>query len=63
MLAENCVNPNMVREIQKNEERLYACEACGFLYKESSRAEKCQKYCKKYNACSVEITSHAIQPD
>lgn len=51
----------MVREIRKNGETLYVCEVCGFKYKEKHWAEKCQDYCSKHNACSLEITNHAVQ--
>ncbi len=51
----------MVREIRRNEERFYVCEACGFAYKKKSWAEKCQNYCTIHNACSLEITRHGVQ--
>lgn len=51
----------MVRDISKNGEKLYACEICKLLYKERRWAEKCQNFCKKYNACSLDITHHAIK--
>ena len=50
----------MVREMRRNGEKLYACEICKLLYKEKAWAEKCQDFCAKYNACSIEITSHAV---
>ena len=51
----------MVREIFENGERFYVYEVCGFTYKEKNWAEKCQDYCTKHNACSLEITGHAVQ--
>lgn len=51
----------MVRKIKRDGETLYACEVCGFIYKEKLWAEKCQDYCTKNNACSLEITSHAVE--
>ena len=60
MLSEIDVDPNMVSEIRRDGEILYACDACGFLYKEKSWAEKCQEYCAAHGACSLEITSHAV---
>ena len=50
----------MVREIRKNGEKLYACEICKLLYKEKAWTEKCQDFCEKYNACSLGITSRAV---
>ncbi len=51
----------MVREIFQNEEQYYICDVCNLSYKERSWAEKCQDYCTKYSACSLEITRHATQ--
>jgi len=51
----------MVHQVDKNGERLHVCDACGFAYKERSWGEKCQDYCTKHGACSLEITSHAVQ--
>jgi len=51
----------MVRMTRRKGEILYACEICGFVYKEMSWAEKCQEYCTKHGACSLEITSHAVR--
>ncbi len=51
----------MVREISKNQERLYICEVCDLSYEDRSWADKCEDYCTKYSACSLEITKHAIQ--
>jgi hypothetical protein len=51
----------MVREILQNDGRFYKCEVCSLFYKERSWAEKCEEYCKKYKACSLEITKHSIQ--
>jgi len=50
----------MVREVIKDGKKLYICEVCGLAYKEKSWAEKCQDFCKKYGACSIEIISHAV---
>jgi len=60
MLSEIDVDPNMVSEIRRDGKVLYACDICGFLYKEKSWAEKCQEYCAAHGACSLEITSHAV---
>ena len=50
----------MVHEIRKNGESLYVCEVCGFAYKEKFWAVKCQDFCTENDACSLEITSHAV---
>ncbi len=46
----------MVKEVKEN----FQCEECKLIYKEKSIAEKCEQYCKKYNACNLEIIKHAI---
>jgi uncharacterized C2H2 Zn-finger protein len=51
----------MVRRIDKDGETLYACDVCGFVYKEKHWSEKCQDYCTKHKACSLEITRHAVK--
>lgn len=60
MPSEIDVDPNMVSETRRDGEILYACDICGFLYKEKLWAEKCQKYRAAYGACSLKITSHAV---
>jgi len=51
----------MVRVTRRKGEPLYACDICGLVYKEMSWVEKCEEYCTKHGACSLEITSHAVQ--
>ena len=58
--SNKCVRRTLVREISKNGERFYVCEACGIIYKEKSWATKCEDYCTKHGACSLEIISHAV---
>jgi hypothetical protein len=47
----------MVKKTGKN----FQCEECKLIYKEKEIAEKCEKFCKKFNACNTEITKHAIK--
>ncbi len=49
----------MVKETKKSGNILYRCEGCDFYYKDKSWAQKCENYCKKYKACSLEITKHS----
>ena len=51
----------MVKEINKSGKKYFECEECNFIYKDRKTAEKCEDYCKKHNACSIEITRHAIK--
>lgn len=50
----------MVKEISFGNGRAYQCSICMFVYKEKELAIKCEKFCKKNNACSIEITKYAI---
>ncbi|MDP3742501.1 MAG: hypothetical protein Q8R15_04250 [Candidatus Micrarchaeota archaeon] len=40
---------------------LYKCSECGLKYREKETAKKCEAFCKKYNACSLEIIKHAVK--
>jgi uncharacterized Zn finger protein len=51
----------MVKEVKKEGEIFYICEECGLVYKEKMWAEKCEKFCSRHNACSLEITKHAMR--
>jgi hypothetical protein len=47
----------MVKRIGEN----FQCNECKLIYKEKSIAEKCEKFCKKFNACNLEIIKHAVK--
>lgn len=49
----------MVKDMLKDEQKLYQCEACGFHYREKEWAEKCEQWCREHNSCNFEITAHA----
>lgn len=51
----------MVKEIRVLDETLYVCERCGLRYREKTWAEKCEDFCSRYNACSIEIVKHAVK--
>jgi len=53
----------MVREVKRKDKVFFACEECGFTYKERTWAEKCENFCAEHHACSLEITRHAVQID
>jgi hypothetical protein len=53
----------MVKEKTINGEKYYQCEICKFYYKTKDLAQKCEDFCKKHNACSIEITRHSVQID
>jgi hypothetical protein len=59
-LKQRLPRPNTMYEV--NLDKLYhTCEVCGLHYEEKLWARKCEDYCTKHNACSIEITSHAIE--
>jgi hypothetical protein len=51
----------VIKEVEKEGESFYICEECGLAYREKIWAEKCERFCSKHHACSLEITSHAAQ--
>ncbi|NHV97574.1 MAG: hypothetical protein HA494_07315 [Thaumarchaeota archaeon] len=53
----------MVRSIIKGHQILYECEECHLLYREKTWAERCEEFCTKHHACSLEITKHAVRLD
>lgn len=53
----------VVKALKKNGKTLYVCERCGFTYEEREWANKCEQFCTKYGACSLEITGHAVQKE
>lgn len=50
---------DMVTAKVKDSKRYYICDECGFAYEDKVWAEKCQDYCAKHHACSIDITRHA----
>ncbi|MFB6246406.1 MAG: hypothetical protein ABEI74_02340 [Candidatus Pacearchaeota archaeon] len=51
----------MVKEVTKEGEKYFQCEECDLYYKTKELADKCEEFCKKNNACSIEITKHAVK--
>ncbi|MEE8113738.1 MAG: hypothetical protein V3T23_05230 [Nitrososphaerales archaeon] len=47
----------------KSQDVTFYCPECGLLYAEERWAEACRDFCSEHNACSIEITSHALKPD
>ena len=40
---------------------LYCCDVCGFCYDSREFALRCEDYCSKHHACSLDITRHAVK--
>ena len=53
----------MVKQEQWNGKTVYLCEICNFAYETKELAQQCEDFCKKNNACSIEITKEAIRRD
>lgn len=50
----------MVRKVSVNRIDGFACEECGFVYKDRKTAVSCEKYCSKHHACSLAMTMRAV---
>jgi len=50
----------MVKKIIVDKIKTYQCEDCKLTYLNKKNAEKCEKWCRRYNACNLMITKHAI---
>ena len=50
----------MVNSVVIKKETIFICEDCGLKYKKEQLAKKCEEFCKRNNACSLEITKYAI---
>lgn len=46
----------MVKEI-----KCYICESCEMMYQNHKKACECEEFCKKNNACNIELIKHSIQ--
>lgn len=42
------------------EKHLFACNECGLYYREKKKAKQCEKWCKKYHSCNLEVIKHAV---
>jgi len=40
---------------------LHQCLICGLHYRDEATAKACYEFCKKHNACSMEITKAAVE--
>jgi len=49
----------MVDKMLRKGETVYACELCGFGYKELETAELCEEYCATHGSYSPEIHKQA----
>jgi hypothetical protein len=50
----------MVKEIIVEGKKIFVCKECGLGYLSIELAEKCEDYCSKNHACSLEIIKNAV---
>ena len=50
----------MVKELKKENKKLYLCEECNMYYSDKSWAEKCETWCKKYKSCNIDIIKKSV---
>lgn len=48
-----------MREINRDNKKLYQCDACKLKYLEKEWAQKCELWCKEHHSCNLEIIEHA----
>ena len=51
----------MVKEVIKENTKYFMCEECLMYYRTNEMAKKCEDFCSKYHACSIELTKQAVQ--
>lgn len=42
-------------------EQIYQCPECGLHYLDKALAKKCENFCKKNKACSLELAKHSTE--
>lgn len=45
----------------QKQEALYFCPICKLKYIENKWAKACEKWCKEYNSCNLEITKYSLK--
>ncbi len=40
--------------------KYFMCEKCSLAYLDKNKAEKCEKWCKKYHSCNLKITKYTV---
>ncbi len=50
----------MAKESVLQGKTYYLCSKCGMAYTDREWAQRCEDFCTKYNACSIEITQHGV---
>ena len=53
----------MVVKTAQNGETVYACEICGFRYREKEWAKACEAWCGEHHSCNLEIIEHGSPPE
>lgn len=51
----------MVKRMLRKGKACFQCNECRMLYPRKDLAEKCEKFCRKYKSCNIEIIKHAVK--
>lgn len=51
----------MVKETNLENEIVFKCEKCGWLYRDKEIAEKCQDWCENNESCNLEYQKKSIK--
>jgi hypothetical protein len=44
-----------------NQDDIFQCSECGMHYREKLWVEACEAFCKRNQACSLDIAQHAVE--
>ncbi|MBI1978712.1 MAG: hypothetical protein HYS62_01465 [Candidatus Aenigmarchaeota archaeon] len=50
----------MVKVLKIKNKKVFACEICGFGYKDKATAQSCQNWCSESPSCNLQITKKAV---
>ena len=51
----------MVKDIIKNNEKIFICEKCCLSYKEKKWAERCEAWCKEHDSCNLKFACYSLK--
>ncbi len=45
----------------KMKRKYFLCRECGLVYEEKELAKQCEKFCRKYKSCNLELIKKAAK--
>ena len=51
----------MVKDIIRDNKKIFVCEKCCLSYKEKKRAERCEAWCKEHNSCNLKFACYSLK--